>query len=155
MFLKGSVLGPILYLLYNSPLTDIVGRYKMGHHFYADDTQLYLSFDSRGGDTEALAASQVEACARDIDNWICCNKLKFNGDKSELFVICSQYRPRPLLSSLAIGCSVVQSSASARNLGVVFDNSLTVEKHISAICKLAFYHLRRIAKIRSCLRSLQ
>ena len=123
----------------------------MGYHFYADDSQLYLSFDSRGGDAEALAVSQVEACAREIDNWMCCNKLKLNGDKSELLVISSQYRPRPLLSSLTIGCSVVQSSASARNLGVVFDNGLTFEKHISAICKLAFYHLRRIAKIRSYL----
>ena len=40
---------------------------------------------------------------------------------------------------------------SARNLGVVFENGLTFEKHISYICKLAFYHLRRIAKIRSYL----
>ena len=36
-------------------------------------------------------------------------------------------------------------------MGVVFDNCLTFEKHIGAICKLAFYHLRRIAKIRSYL----
>jgi len=123
----------------------------MGYHFYADDTQLYLSFDSRGGDTGALAVSQFEACARDIDNWMWCNKLKLNDNKSELLVISSQYQPHPLLSSLTVGCSVVQSSASARNLGVVFDNGLMFEKHISAICKLAFYHLRRIAKIRSYL----
>ena len=82
---------------------------------------------------------------------MCCNKLKLNGDKSELLVISSQYCPRPLLSSITIGCSVLQSSASARNLGVVFDNGLMFEKHISAICKLAFHHLRRIAKIRSYL----
>ena len=123
----------------------------MGYHFYTNDTQLYLSFDSRVGDKEALAASQVEPCACDIDNWMCCNKLQLNGDKSELLVICSQYRPRPLLSSLTIGCSVVQSSASACNLGVVLDDGLTFEKHISATCKLAFYHLKRIAKIRSYL----
>ena len=36
-------------------------------------------------------------------------------------------------------------------MSVVFDNSLTFDKHISAICKLAFYHLRGIAKIRSYL----
>ena len=66
-------------------------------------------FDSRGGDAEALAVSQVEACVREIDNWMCCNKLKLNGDKSERLVISSQYQPRPLLSSLTIGCSVVQT----------------------------------------------
>ena len=77
---------------------------------------------------------------------MCCSELKLNGDKSELLVISSRYRPRPLLSSLTIGCS-----ASAWNLGVVTGNGLTFEKHIGAICKLAFYDLRRIAKIRSYL----
>ena len=83
---------------------------------------------------------------------MCCNKLKFNGDKSELLVISSRYRPGLLLTSLNISSSVVQSPASVRNLGVVFDNSLTFEKpHISAIRKSAFYHLRKITKIRSYL----
>ena len=82
---------------------------------------------------------------------MCCNKLKLNSDKSELLFICSCYWPRPLLTSLKISTSVVQSSASARNLGVVFDNSLTFEKHVSAICKSALYHPRRIAKIKSYL----
>ena len=121
----------------------------MGFHFYANDTQLYLSFDSRGGEVEAAAASQIEACACEIENWMCCNKLKLNSDKLELLVISSHYRPRTLLTSLKISSSVVQSSASDRNLGVVSDNSLTFEKQ-SAICKSAFYHLR-IAKIRSYL----
>ena len=148
---QGSVLGPILYLLYTAPLGDIVRKYNMGFHFYADDTQLYLSFDSKSGAAEASAVAQIEACAGEIDNWMSANRLKLNSDKSELLIINSKYRPRPLVNSISFGGSVVQASPSARNLGVVFDNESSLEKHISAICKSAFFHLRRIAKIRSYL----
>lgn len=74
-------------------------------------------------------------------------KLKLDSDKLELPGISSCYQPRPLLASLKISSSIAQSSASDCNLGVVFYNSLTFEKH-GAVCKSAFYHLRRIAKIR-------
>ena len=35
---QGSVLDPLLYLLYTSPLADIIKRYNLEYHFYADDS---------------------------------------------------------------------------------------------------------------------
>ena len=39
-----SVLGTLLYLLYTAPLSDALTRHDMLYHFYADDSQIYVSF---------------------------------------------------------------------------------------------------------------
>ena len=39
-----QVLGPILYSMYTSFLTDIISKYNMNHHLYADDNQISVSF---------------------------------------------------------------------------------------------------------------
>ena len=120
----------------------------MGYHFYADDTQLYLSFNSLSGDDQAYSVAQVESCVRDIDRWMSCNKLKLNRDKTELLVISSKYRPCPSLDSILVGDHRVKRSDKARNIGVVFDETLSLDKHVSSVCKSALFHLWNIAKIR-------
>ena len=55
---QGSVLGAILYLLYASPLGDIIRQHDMNFHFYADDCQVYLSFDSGS----SVTMQKIESC---------------------------------------------------------------------------------------------
>ena len=40
-----SVLGPIIFTIYTTPLADIIKHHKLSYHFYADDTQLYITFN--------------------------------------------------------------------------------------------------------------
>ena len=60
---RGSVLEPILYLLYTFPLGDIFRAHGLPHHFYADDSQLY-SFKLQD---QAASVEAIESCLNDID----------------------------------------------------------------------------------------
>ena len=147
------MLGPILYLLYTSPLGDIVKQYNMGCHFCADDTQLYLSFNSLSGDNQVYSVAQVESLVRHIDRWMSCNKLKLNRDTKELLVISSKYWPRPSLDSILLGDHRVNPSDKAWKIGVAFDETLSLDKHVSSVCKSDLFHLWNIANIRMYLTS--
>ena len=81
----------------------------------------------------------MEACVRDIDVWTLCNRLKLNQDKTEVLIFSSPYRPRPSLDNLTIVDEIVACSPMARNIGVVFDNSLSMVSHVNAVCKSAFF----------------
>ena len=38
-----AVIGPILFTLYTSPIHSIVENHVLHGHYYADDTQIYIS----------------------------------------------------------------------------------------------------------------
>ena len=150
---QGSVLGPILYVLYTSPLSDIVKKFNLSYHFYADDSQLYLSFQPTIPSDRDLAVSNIERCVHEIDHWMLINRLKLNKDKTELLVISAKHLPRPTLQEISVVNETICSSQKARNIGVIFDHHFRFNEHIASICKSSFYHLRNISNIRKYLSS--
>ena len=88
---QGSVLGPILYLRYTSPIGDIIKRHGLNYHLYADDTLLYLSFKPTHAEQPGSIA-KIEACVSQIDSWMVCNKLKLNRGKTELLILSARHR---------------------------------------------------------------
>jgi len=81
---KGSVLEPLLFCIYMQLLEQVIQRHNFSFPFYADDTQLYLSFDPSEGQA-ALAI--FKHCLCDICEWMAANFLKLNDDKTELVLI--------------------------------------------------------------------
>ena len=66
------------------------------------------------------------------------NKLKLNGNKTELLVLNVRHRPTPTLNSVYAGTDHITASTSARNIGVWFDNLVSMNKQIASICKCAW-----------------
>ena len=79
------------------------------------------------------------------------NKLKLNGEKTELLVLTARHRPPPSLDSILIGADIIKASKSAKNTGVWLGSVLSMDVQINDIWKTAFFHLRNIAKIRKFL----
>ena len=80
-----------------------------------------------------------------------CNMLKLNVEKTELLVLSAQHCSRPETNHLQVSNERIQPSTSARNISMIFDQHMSREQLVVSVCKVCFFHLRNISKIRNCL----
>ena len=87
---QGSVLGPVLFLLYTAPLGDICHRHKIHFHSYADDQQTYLSLKPPVANSRETCITNLQNCIDEIRSWIRVNLLKLNDRKMEFIILGTQ-----------------------------------------------------------------
>ena len=145
---QGSVLGPILFNIYLRPLGDVIRKHGLKCHFYADDSQLYISARPNSADVESQI-DILEACCRDIRSWLSFNYLKLNDGKTDIIILGSPASLRKVPSvTVNIGAHNISSVAQVRTLGVNLESNMSMQCHIRAVSRTAMYHLHNISKIK-------
>ena len=147
---QGSVLGPILFIMYTKHLSSLIDSHSLCNQSFADDTQLYKSC------TPSIIDQTIQTtqnCITDIKTWMTTHKLKLNDDKTEVLLIHTNrsFSSNTKPSSILVGNSDITFSDSARNLGFILSSDMSLDQHITHICRSAYAALRQISTIRQYL----
>jgi len=136
---QGSVLGPILFILYTADSVGLVEQHGFRPHLYADNTQVYGSCRP-----SAVADFQVRlsACVNDVAAWMLANRLQLNTGKTNLLWYATARRCHQLPTS------ALKIKKSVRNLGIYFDANLSTRCHVQKTIASCFAILRQLRSIR-------
>ena len=146
---QGSVLGPVLFLLYSADVLRIAAKHGFCAHSYADDLQIYDHALQTSGPG---LVTRMSACVVEISDWMASNRLKLNPSKTELIWLSSSRRSRHCPSGEQTIAGVrITPSLHVRNLGVMVDGELTMGTHVSHLTRTCFYHLRQLRVVRRSL----
>ena len=127
---QGSILVPLLFTILISDIRQVIKNGK--YHLYADDTQMYYRCKVNNVSETIIKINQ------DLDriaDFSLRNCLKLNKDKSNYIIIGSRQNLIKLskiaLPLVKIANIPIERKNQVKNLGVIFDDTLSWDKHIN------------------------
>jgi len=142
------VLGPLLFAMYISPISNVVTAHSLDHRQYADDTQLYMAVRPSAD----VTFTAVSECVEDVARWFLENGLLFNPAKTEAVLFGTEERDKiPSASGIDVTGTIVPFCDLVKLLGVTLDSVLTMDQHVTEVIRGCSYHTHALRHIQPLL----
>ena len=140
---QGSVLGPILFLLY---VNDVNQHIHLGTaNIYADDTLIYYAGNSLK-DVEMV----LQKCLDDVSQWYDGNRLVVNPSKCVSLLITAKHKQSEDNNlTVTMNNNAITQVNTTNYLGVNINECLSWDNHIEKLCSQLSFKISRLARIRS------
>ena len=135
---QGSVIGPQVFTLYSHVIGQIIRQHSVLYHIYADDVQLFLTFNPTIPGDAACALFKLTRCIKDLQIWMTNNKLMMNPDN---------HYGRLQHLSLCLDVEIFPSP-TVRNLGTVFNHTMKMDDHVNQLSRSLNFHIHNLNRIR-------
>ena len=143
---QGSVLGPLLFLIYINDIINCSNQQLGEFVLFADDTNIFVS-----GKTLSEAYSKANILLRSLDRYMTTNKLHINMTKCCYMI----FRPTQRLVDqpdadykLTINNCEIKHVLFTKFLGITIDEKLSWEQHITELKRKLYYSISTLSRIR-------
>ena len=121
---QGSVLGPLLFLIYINDLPTVSNIFNI--LMYADDTTLFCNFDNT--QNEFTINNELD----NVYRWLCSNKLSLNVSKTK-YMCFHTLKRKVVFPDLKINNITIDRVTDFKFLGLIISSNLKWNKHIDHI----------------------
>ena len=125
---QGSVLGPLLFLIYINDLHVCI-RNSTTHHF-ADDTNLLHVIHKNNRNRNPVRKLNTDL--KCLNQWLIANKISLNSTKTELILFRKISTLLPIMK-IKLNGVMLRPSSEIKYLGIILDEHLTFQPHIKIL----------------------
>ena len=137
---QGSILGPLLFLIYINDLAAVSKEYRPIS--FGNDTNIFFVYKNKQTQ-QTYNRKELEK----IQTWMNCNELSLNLNKTQYMIYCPTNKHEPDLG-LTINSDQIERVYEIKFLGVKFDPQLTWKPHIDHIRQKMLKSIGMILKTR-------